>query len=139
MADDDDTTTDDPAPTGFLSHGQMIALGVLGVLAALTVALTVAARRQAQGPPAYELPDTDDWKVSLRHFAAATDYRFRGMEAGLEEVKAMLGIQPPPPPAPIDRTFMPSPEPVTMPAPNGTDVGDAPGPAATSLPADATD
>jgi len=138
MADDYIELTDEEPGRRFPSQGQMIALGVLGVLGVLAVVLTVAARRAGRTPSAgFVSPEgSEPWQVSLRHFAGATDYRFRGMEERLDELAVLLGQTPPPPPAPVDRTQGSANLSVAMPAPTGPTEPPPPSPAATSLPAD---
>lgn len=126
-----------------ISTAQWVAIGALGVLTAVAVALAVAARRTRT--PDVELPQGQEpWMVSLRHFAGATDYRFLGIEAKLRAHDDLLGVKQPPPPAPVDLTFHPTPEPpgsdgsVSMSTvPVGATEPPPPGPAAVSLPPDA--
>ena len=98
--------------------------------------MTLAARRtrSAQLP----VPEGNEpWQVSMRHFAAAIDYRFAGIENKLVEHDARLGIPQPPPPAPVDRTFNPQPSDGNTVSMSGVPVGATdpppPRPAATSL------
>lgn len=134
--DEEITEPTEPTKTG-ITQSQWMLLAVLGALTGVAIGLSILARKSGQrsGDEMVAAFDTNDWKESLRHFASAIDYRFAGIEATLTDHGALLGIKPPPPPAPVDRSFNPSPEPVSM---SGVQVGATepppPGPAATSLP-----
>jgi hypothetical protein len=143
-----DDFTDDGGPvvtapaSGGISQSQYIMLGVLGVLGIVAGVLYVAARKAGKldtDTPWLAADSDEPWAQSLRHFAAASDFRFRGLEERMDNLIVQMGGTLPPPPAPVDTRFPPkvpkAPESVSM---SNVQVGaeepPPPGPAATSQP-----
>lgn len=126
-----------------ISTGQWVLLGILGVMGVAAAVLTLAARQAARNQGTVTLGEMLDrdpdapWAVSLRHLAAATDLRLRGIEERLDNLTVEMGGTLPPPPAPVDKRFPPAPPPPPNGSMSDVPVGATepppPGPAATSM------